>query len=247
MSTTFRPEIYTKDALMDYYKSTKYTLFRIYVGTQTKYDCQRFIWEDETNKNGAEQALEEACDMILSDPRNTNCYTLQIIKEVKMKPARNAGKPEMEELIVACAIGFKLNNDSYGRAGQNLNGVTIINPGSEGEKRQINVPAGNDYGMQLFEMMKQQNLAMQERMERLEEQLITRDIPDPYFNGYEPEDNDDDEEDKPVSGSDRVLGAIGAILEKPAVQEAIPVILMGIMSRFFDNKTNANNGNEINK
>lgn len=219
-----RAELYDKESVINYYINSNLPMYRVYSGyAPMKMNC-RYEYLGEDAREGEAQ-LSQAIDSIEANKRNTNVYCLQLIKEIQVKPGKV--KDIVKEIPAIC-ICFQINDPSQPQQGVQRDVVsgtpiTIYNPG-DGTK-------GNDYGAQLLQMLQQQNSAMIAQMAELQNAIIS--LKEREYN--DDDDNDDDLEEMtpPLSTKDKLLGAVGSFLERPQVQDALMMGLMGLASKLM--------------
>ena len=86
----------------------------------------------------------------------------------------------------------------------------------------------NDYGKALLQMMQKQNEAMLIKMQELEFKLHQR----------LEEEEEEEEETTPITGKDRLMGALAGIVEKPEFTETIFGIVGMAFNKFLSPKEN---------
>ena len=207
-----RPELYTEGAVLQYYTNQPATMYRIFAGMVPDKQFCRFQYLDSKNKDAGYEQLRLALESIKSDKRNTNPYVLQVIDSITDKTSGQKTK----EVIDAINIGFKLNDENYIAQPAAVNGqpLTLIENKNEAAILE-----------RMFSMMEENNRILSQRLTDLETKFDTEE-------GNEPE----------PTGKEKVMGAIGNILQKPKVQEAAAALIIGFASKFMTNK-NENNGN----
>ena len=221
-----RAELYTKEAVLDYYRNNPCTMYRVYIGyTPTKTGCRyEYLEEDKATGEGV---LSQALDAIEANKQNTNVYCLELIKEIQEKQART--KTITKEITSTC-IGFQINFP---------NGVENVTKGSVGNIP-VNIynpstPSTNmDFSERLFSMMEKQNDLIKQRLDDLQQQIDER----TSVGNVDDDDDDDEMPELPSpniekSGADKVLGALAGILEREEVKSAAAAIIMGLATKFM--------------
>ena len=210
-----RPELWNENAVLDYYDQSECSMYRVYVGMVPSKQYCRYQWLDANNKPGGLENLRNALQAIQADKRNTHPYVLELISEIKEKQKGT----KLVEQIESVNIGFKLNDDTFRPAGDNYQGgggssIILQQPGN----------SSRSYEEKIFEMMQEQNRKVLEQMQLMTEQINAREFIDDND-----EDNDDDAADQPppiMSGKQRIMGAIGSMLERPQVQSVIEMAIL---------------------
>lgn len=78
MASSFKPEIFSVEEVMNYFDISKGNCFRIYAGTNpSKEDFCRGEYTDG-DKQAAESCLHECLNSLRQNVENTNCYTIKI-------------------------------------------------------------------------------------------------------------------------------------------------------------------------
>jgi len=219
-----KAELYTKEAVLNYYTASPYTMYRVYVGyVPTRTGC-RYEYLD-SDKNEGEGRLSDALDAIENNKMNSNVYCLELIKEIETRQAKSK---EISKEIAAVCIAFQINLPNGVNSMEKTNvgsvPVNIYTP---------NTPATNmDFSERLFAMMQKQNELIQDRLDQLETQINEQ-----KQIGNIDEDPEENTEEDPTpaekSGADKVLGALAGILERDEVKSAAAAIIMGLASKFL--------------
>jgi hypothetical protein len=218
-----RAELYDKQSVIDYYNDSGLCMYRVYSGyAPMKMNC-RYEYLGNDTPTGESQ-LSLALDNIARDKRNTNVYCLQLIKEIEIKPGK---KGDIVKEIPAICICFQINdpNNMQGVQRDVVSGtpLTIYNPGDNTK--------GNDYGAQLLQMLQQQNASMIAQMSELQNAIIS--LKEKEYNENDDDDDDLEEITLPLNTKDKILSAVGSFLERPQVQDAIMMGLMGLASKLM--------------
>lgn len=212
----FKPEIFTVDEVLAYYELNNTPLYQIFRGTTCTDANTAIDWFDAENGEGGEEQLRQWLDLILKSG-NTNVYTFRAVtsfKEVEKKG-------ELKRDCSGKTMIFQLNKPTYnggiispvGNAMLDVAAISGNEPDKEGFRTAI-------------ELMRQQNEMLREQ---LNEQRYAN------INGADDEDVDDDDDEEPAepvkTPTDKILGAIGNLMENEQVQNFLAMAAIGLLQR----------------
>jgi hypothetical protein len=84
MAAPYKPELFTSEAVLDFYENADGINYKIYGGTSPKAEYCRYIFEG-TEKEIGMQKLDEALHGLRSNTENTNPYLIQVYPKAKRK------------------------------------------------------------------------------------------------------------------------------------------------------------------
>jgi hypothetical protein len=211
----FKAEITNKEDLLKWYQARENSCYIICSGTRIDGKQIRDKYLGSDGIIGLEK-LNSSVDFL---SQTTNPYIIcsfnyfEGVETVKIKDIEG-------EMII-----FQFNIASY----SNSVGAVAIPSIAENNS--------NDYGKVLLQMMQKQNEAMFAKMQEFEYKLQER-----LQIEEEDDEDDEDEEPAPLTGKERLMGALAGIIEKPEFTETMFGLVGMAFNKFLAPKENTQNG-----
>jgi hypothetical protein len=214
----FKNELTTADQVKRWYENREgVCCFMIFTGVRVdpKQIFSKFVGADSS---AGMDKLGTTLDFITENVSNSNTYTIiafpyeEGIENIKVKDVEGE------------TIRFQLNPSYYSKQNDTIAGITINNPPVAKD--------GNDYATYALNLLKEQNSALMGRLELLQQKEM-------YL---EEEEEEEDEEPEPPTPTQRIMGALAGLIEKPQFQDVVIGAGMGLINRFFPQQ-NFDNGN----
>ena len=210
----FKAEINNKADVLRWHDARENSCFVLCTGV--KMDVKQIFskWVSDDNVSGREK-LETALEFIENNVNNYNVYTI-----VSFPYEDGIANMKLKDLEGE-TIRFQFHSSNYSST-SNIGAVSTVSA-SEGK--------ANDYGRELLLMMQKQNESLMSRLEQMEYKL----------NQQEDEEEEEDEESEPITGKERLIGALAGIVERPEFTETMFGLIGMIASKFIpQNKVETN-------
>lgn len=207
----FKPELGNKEDVLKWYDTRGNNCYLLFTGV--KCDARQLLSKHLKDENGTEN-LETVLSFISNNNSNTNVYTIISVPYFDGIETKRVGDLEGE------TIRFQFNNSYYSSGGKETFTKEIIN----------NVQSGNDGYKVMVEMLHKQNQQLMERLDNMQQKLLER----------EEDEEEEDEEPEELTGKEKLMGAIGGLIEKPQVADLIGAIGAVLIQKFMGNGNNGN-------
>jgi len=210
----FKPELNNENDVLRWYDARENPCYVLCTGV--KLDARQIMskWVNDDNIAGKEKLLE-ALNFITNNPSNINVYTLVSF------PYNEGIENEKLKDLEGETIRFQFHTSNY-----STNTLGNVSTSVISENK-------SDYAKELLLMMRQQNEALLQRIEAIEQKRqmeIEMEVED-----------DEDDTPEPPTGKERLLGALAGIVERPEFTETIFGVVGMVLNKFMTpTQTNSN-------
>jgi hypothetical protein len=211
---TFSAELGNKEEVLNWYDTRDNSCYIICTGVKIDGKTIFSKWVSDDNIAGSDK-LKIALEFIEKNLNNYNVYT--IISFPYYEGAENEKIKEIE----GETIRFKFHN-SYTQ-NNNIGAVSVPS---------VSESQNNYFGKELILMMQKQNDILMQRIDSLQMQMQQKE--------EEEEDEDEDEEIEPLTGKERLIGALATIVEKPEFTDTMFGLIGMVVNKFIPDKTTSN-------
>ena len=213
----FKAELNNKEDVLRWYEARDNSCY--FICTGVKLDAKQ-IFSKYTGEDGTigTDKLRTSLEFIANNVSNSNTYTL-----VSFPYEESADNIKIKD-IEGEMIRFQFNIAGYS---QSLGAISTPS---------ISEGSSNDYAKALLQMMQKQNEAMFNKFQELEMKLNEK------LNEEEDEEDEDDEEPQPLTGKERLMGALAGIVEKPEFTETMFGLVGMAINKFLSPKETKENG-----
>jgi hypothetical protein len=206
----YKAELHDKESVLAYYNLMDNPKYAIYRGATPLMGAICIDWIDSDNPSGGEEKLRSWLTMTENDKSNTNVYCFQsITKEI---PKKFKGEQILQ--YEGKTALFQLNEMIFTAPRQNNNIVGSLD-------------SSKDFAIyeRIFDMMEKQNNMFAAKFSELENKLNQKQLEDI-------EEEEEEEEEAPQqTGKDKLFGAIGSIIQREGVQNAIEMGAMALIAK----------------